>query len=234
MYGVAWLLGWSIYRYDRLLVGGRMDAPSLGAMLTPTGASSAGFNRQSHNTLAPCTTYMLLFEHLYLYKYLFICRCDPTGASSSACWSHQSYNALHAQIKTINNQNRVRDKIKIFSLCHEISAQLRMCSVHCPQDLLLFAKIEVIKKETCKIWPISASAQLLRAAGLTVPFYIMKQPTFKKLAHWKVQPSSLNRAKKEAISKILLSKYCHQVWIKWDQYRREWTSGWTSADTCVW
>ena len=109
-----------------------------------------------------------------------------------------------------------------------------MCSVQCPQDWLLFAKIEVIKIETCKIWPISASAQLLRAAGLTVPFCIMKQPTFKKLAHWKVQPSSLNRAKKEAISKILFSQYCHQAWIKWDQYRREWTSGWTSPDTCVW
>ena len=26
----------------------------------------------------------------------------------------------------------------------------------------------------------------------------------------------------------------NQAWIKWDQYRREWTSGWTSADTCVW
>ena len=54
-----------------------MDAPSLGAMLTPTGASSAGFNRQSHNTLAPCTTYLLLFKYLYLYKYLFIGKYDP-------------------------------------------------------------------------------------------------------------------------------------------------------------
>ena len=26
----------------------------------------------------------------------------------------------------------------------------------------------------------------------------------------------------------------NQAWFKWDQYRREWTSGWTSADTCVW
>ena len=104
-----------------------------------------------------------------------------------------------------------------------------MCSVHCPQDLLLFAKIEVIKIETCKIWPIIASAQLLRA-----PLCILKQPTLKEMAPRKIQPLFLNRAKKEAISKILFSQYCHQAWIKWDQYRRERTSGWTSADTCVW
>ena len=237
MYDVAWLLGWlvglsSIYRYDRLLVGGRMDAPSLGARLTPTGASSACWSHQSYNTLAPCTTYRLLLKYLYLYKYLFISKYDPDWCL--LCWLLKP---PELQCATYTNQNNQQTKIKIES---QTKTKSQLCPLKPPECApciapKLSAKIEIIKKrDSCKMWPISASAQLLRAAGSRAPFCILKQSTLKEMEHWTIQASSLNRVKKEAISKIFFSQCCHQAYIKWDQYRREWTSGWTSADTCVW
>ena len=163
MYGVAWLLGLSTDTIACSSVAGwtRPHLEPCWPRLVPPLLASTGrvTIRLLHALLTCCSSNICICTNIFLYV-----NVTPTGASS-ACWSHQSYNALQAQIKTINNQNR--DEIKTFSVCHEISAQLRMCSVHCPQDLLMLsAKIETMKnRETCKIWPISASAQLLRAAS---------------------------------------------------------------------
>ena len=148
MYGVGWLLGLSTDTIACSSVAGwtRPHLEPCWPRLVPPLLASTGrvTIRLLHALLTCCSSNICICTNISLYVNM-----TPTGASSSACWSHQSYNALQAPIKTINNQNRVSDEIKIFSVYHRISAlpveAKRICSVHCPQDLLFSAKIKLSK-----------------------------------------------------------------------------------------